>query len=373
MRSFKPIIIDIIDGKKLEQRQWTPPGVALIAARKIWPSTRGENAVVAVLDTGIDYDHPDLRDKVLAGASFVPGTASYMDDNGHGTHVAGTIAANGKLLGVAPESNLLAVKVLDKNGSASYSDICRGLAWVRQWQGKQGEKVNVVNMSLGGSIPRPSMHEEIKKAVKAGITVVCAAGNSGDGNPDTAEISYPAYYAESMGVGAVDLQTGIANFSNSNDHIDIVAPGVETYSTFPGGKYVKLSGTSMAAPHISGAVALIYSRWWGRFGRYPQVDFVKELLHYQAVDLGKIGFDTLYGFGLFSFNLDGAKFIRLFIDKDEYWVNGQKFDIRTVPFLKQQVPCGGLQEICEILGTDCTWIAPDAAKNGQMGIVDIWK
>lgn len=373
MRSFDPIIIDILNAQMLDRQQWTPPGVSLIAARKIWPSTRGEDAVVAVLDTGIDYEHPDLKDRVIGGASFVPGSSNWMDDNGHGTHVAGIIAANGKLQGVAPESHLLTVKVLDKNGVGSYMNISRGLAWARQWRGAHGEKVNVVNLSLGSPTPRSSMHDEIKKAVKAGITVVCAAGNSGDGNADTPEISYPAYYEESMGVGAVDLQTGIANFSNSNDHIDIVAPGVETYSTYPGGRYVKLSGTSMAAPHISGAVALIYSRWRGRFGRYPDPGFVKELLHYQAVDLGKVGFDSLYGFGLFSFNLDGARFIKLFMNRAEYCDNGRKRMMATAPFLQQQVPCGGLKEICELLGTDCTWIPPDGSENNRDGIINIWK
>jgi major intracellular serine protease len=146
-------------------------------------------------------------------------------------------------------------------------------------------------MSLGGPEPEMEMYQEILKGIKAGITVVCAAGNEGDGRKETEEISYPAYYKETIAVGAVNLQTRAANFSNTNSHIDVVAPGVDTYSTYPGGRYVKLSGTSMAAPHISGAVALIYSRYKKKFGTYPTSGTVSLLVDYICVDLGDTGFD----------------------------------------------------------------------------------
>ena len=117
----------------------------------------------------------------------------------------------------------------------------------------------MVNMSLGGPFPNPSMHQEIIRLVTAGVTVVCAAGNSGDADPDTGDILsrlLPGVFGR-RGSGSKDRN---ADFSNSNERIDVVAPGVETYSTYPGGKYVKLSGTSMACPHVAGAAALIYSR-----------------------------------------------------------------------------------------------------------------
>jgi len=258
--------------RTLSDEPWIPPGISLMAAEKVWPSTRGQGTVVAVLDTGIDYRHPDLAGNVIGGRSFIPGEPDYLDLNGHGTHVAGIIAANGKILGMAPEAKLLAVKVLNQNGFGTIMSINQGLAWVRNWVGENGQRVNVVNMSLGSALPNSAMHQEIIKLVESGITVVCAAGNAGDGNPDTPEIDYPAYYPETIAVGAINLQTGIANFSNSNDRIDVVAPGVNTYSTYPDNRYVELSGTSMACPHIAGAVALIISRYQKRFLNNPTLN-----------------------------------------------------------------------------------------------------
>lgn len=355
----------------LDNIPWAPPGVSLIAARKMWPVTRGENSVVAILDTGVDYTHPDLTENVIDGISFVPGEKDYMDENGHGTHVAGTIAANGALLGVAPETKILAVKVLNRFGMGSYGSINNGLEWARKWEGAKGEKVNVINMSLGGPLSNTDLHKQVIKAVDEGITVVCAAGNSGDADPDTPEISYPAYYQESLAVGAVDLYTGIASFSNSNDRIDIVAPGVDTYSTYPEKRYVKLSGTSMAAPHISGAVALIYSRYKIRLGLYPAPDTIKQMLHYQSIDLGEIGFDTMYGYGLFSFNIDGGKAIRMEIGQHQYHINNQEYLLNTAPSIQKGEACAAIIELCNLLGTDATFI-PGDGDNEKQGQVEIW-
>lgn len=365
MYIVKPEIIQVYDSFFQQEEGWAPPGVSLIAANKMWPCTRGEGAIVAIVDTGIDYEHPDLKNNVLGGISFVPGEPDYRDLNGHGTHVAGIIAANGALLGVAPEAKMLAVKVLSKDGFGSYADIVQGLNWVRKWRGPGGEKVNVVNMSLGGPFPNPSMHQEIIQVVAAGVTVVCAAGNAGDADPNTREISYPAYYQECLAVGAVDLKTGIADFSNSNDRIDVVAPGVDTYSTYPGGKYVKLSGTSMASPHIAGAAALIYSRTQQRFEQYISPTELNSLLHYQAIDLGQAGFDTLYGYGLFSFNLDGGKAICLKVGKKEYWVNKKKYSFQHPILSLQGTVYAPLQEICELLNTESSYSAAEE-------LVEIW-
>lgn len=365
MRIFKHGVRNIYQ-HTLADIKWAPPGVSLMAARKMWPVTMGEQSVVAVLDTGIDYKHPDLAQNVIGGASMIPGEKSYMDENGHGTHVAGTIAANGRLLGVAPGAKLLAVKVLDKNGAGAYAAINQGIAWARKWQGPKGEKVNIINMSLGGPIPNNNMHKEIIQAVEAGISIVCAAGNQGDGNPDTPELSFPAYYAESLSVGAINLQMRVANFSNSNDRIDIVAPGVDTYSTYPDSQYVELSGTSMAAPHISGSLALIYSRYMKRFGKYPTPDGIRSFLSYQAIDLDEIGFDNLSGFGLFSFNIDGGKAIQLFINKEQYTVNGENKYLGTAPFMHNAVASAAVNEISDLLATDSLYVATDQSNDGKI-------
>lgn len=371
MHIFKPLIKGIYN-QTLSSEPWAPPGVSLIGAQKVWPETKGVNTVVAVVDTGIDYTHPDLKNNVLTGASFVPGEPDFMDYNGHGTHVAGTIAANGAILGVAPETKLLGVKVLNQFGMGSLSSIIQGLAWARKWRGENGEKVNVINMSLGSYLPNTSLHNEIKKAVQEGITVVCAAGNEGDGNPDTDEISYPAYYEETIAVGAIDLETGIANFSNSNDRIDVVAPGVDTYSTYPGGRYVELSGTSMASPHIAGAVALIYSKYLLKFSTYPTPDYVRDLLHYQAIDLGTLGFDKLYGYGMFTFTIDGGKVIRLIVGDKKYFVNNQSFYLNTAPFISSNDVVAAIREVCGLLNTPLTVIPPDGSHDNQLGQIIIW-
>ena len=307
---IKPILITGVFDHTLSEMPWVPPGIELMKAPNMWTQTRGKNIVVAVIDTGIDYTHPDLQKNVIGGKSLVSGDKDYRDMNGHGTHVAGTIAANGKILGMAPEAKLLAVKVLNRFGYGSNASINAGIAWARNWKGKNGEVVNVINMSLGGPLPNKAMHEEIIKAVNQDISVVCAAGNSGDGNQDTSEISFPAYYPETIGVGAVNLKTGIADFSNSNNRIDIVAPGVNTYSTYLNGKYIELSGTSMAAPHISGAVALIIAAHRIQHGNNPTAEEVRKYLHDHAIDLGELGFDNLYGYGMFTFNNDGGKSLK---------------------------------------------------------------
>lgn len=352
----------------LSDKPWAPPGVSLIAARRMWSTTRGEGTVVAIIDTGVDYQHPDLAPNIIDGRSFVSSEKDYMDYNGHGTHVAGTIAANGKILGVAPRARMLAVKVLNKKGQGNYSDISRGISWARQWVGKNGERVNVINMSLGGPLPDKTMHREIIRAVQEGIAVVCAAGNFGDGEASTPEISYPAYYPECLAVGAVELNTRAASFTNSNDQIDVVAPGVKTYSTYPENKYVELSGTSMATPHVAGAVALIYSRYYLRFKKHPLPEYIKEYLHYQAIDLGQVGFDQLYGYGLFSFNIDGGKAIRLIIGSPKYLINSKEHYLQKAPFWQNGLACASIEELSDLLGCDSNLVSV----NSNINEIDIW-
>lgn len=371
MRLRKSPILGIYN-KAFSFEPYIPPGISLMAAQKMWPTTQGKGMVVAVVDTGIDYLHPDLKNNLVGGKSFVPAEKDYMDLNGHGTHVAGIIAANGKILGMAPEAGLLAVKVLNRDGVGTNSSIIQGLAWARRWEGDKGQRVNVINLSLGGPFPNKALHNEIIKAVNAGITVVCAAGNAGDANPDTSEISYPAYYLETLAVGAINLQTGIADFSNSNDRIDVVAPGVDTYSTYPDNSYVKLSGTSMAAPHLSGAVALITSRYLMKFNQLPTPDYIRSYLHMQAVDLGDLGFDNLYGYGLFTFNTDGGKAIKLIIDQRKYYLNNKEQQLKKAPFVHEGEPVASIREICDLLSTGSMFIPPDGSEDNPTGQVEIW-
>jgi len=253
MRLF-PYQVAKIDNVDFE----VPKGVELIQAPAIWDKSLGNGITIAILDTGCDINHPDIQDRIIGGRNFTDDDSGNQDEfhdyNGHGTHVAGTIAANKNGLGVAgvaPEANLLIVKVLDANGSGEYDWIVRGIQYAIE------QKVDIISMSLGGPVDVPALHDVIRQAVSNGILVVCAAGNEGDGAELTEELAFPGGYNEVISVGAVDLNWRSSRFSNSNNEVDLVAPGENIVSTYLDGEYASLSGTSMAAPHVSGALALI--------------------------------------------------------------------------------------------------------------------
>jgi major intracellular serine protease len=250
-----------------------PFGVRQMQAPEIWQQgEKGKGIVVAVLDTGVDMNHPDLKANIIGGRNFTPeGTPeNYQDLNGHGTHVAGTIAAveNGTgVVGVAPEAKILACKVLDKHGSGGYDSIVEGIRYATNWRGAAGERVRIINMSLGGSYNDKNMEEAILEACSKGILVVVASGNEGDANENTFEYSYPALYNECITVAACDENKKIAYFSNEHLQVDIIAAGVNVISTFPYSKYATLSGTSMATPHVAGALALVIKIGENQFKR----------------------------------------------------------------------------------------------------------
>jgi subtilisin family serine protease len=178
-----------------------------------------------------------------------------MDDQGHGTHVAGTIAGLGRpingtaVYGVAPKARLMPVKVLDEQGGGSVSSIVEGINWATS-HGAQ-----VINMSLGAPEGSPSLRRAIQRALSRGVTVVAASGNEG---PDNGP-SYPAAYPGVIAVAASDPNDRLAKFSSRGDYVSFIAPGVKILSSIPGGKYAELSGTSMACPHVSGLAALAVS------------------------------------------------------------------------------------------------------------------
>ncbi|MEK7383589.1 MAG: S8 family peptidase, partial [Elusimicrobiota bacterium] len=175
----------------------------------------------------------------------------YADDNGHGTHVAGTIAAlrDGKgVVGVAPKARLYAVKVLDKDGGGGLSSIIKGLIWA----GKN--KMDVANMSLGAPMGTIFMRGALKYAQLKGVTVIAAAGNNGGA------VSYPAAYPEAIAVSALDKDETIAKFSSRGRKVEFIAPGVDVKSSVPGGGYRNFAGTSMATPHMTGLAALAVAR-----------------------------------------------------------------------------------------------------------------
>ncbi len=255
-------------------------GNDLVKAPEVWAGGyTGQNVVVAVLDTGVDYNHSDLANNIWTNTGEIAGDGidndlnGYVDDirgwdfayndnnpndiDSHGTHVAGTIAGlnNGiGITGVAYNAQIMPVKVLGDNGFGSFQNIADGIRYAAD------NGANVINLSLGGSSGSVVLSSAIEYAQNLGAVVVMAAGNDALSEPD-----YPAKYAINFGisVGAVDINSQIAYFSNragldpSLNHV--VAPGVSIYSTVPGGGYAYYDGTSMATPHVAGVVALMLS------------------------------------------------------------------------------------------------------------------
>lgn len=270
--------------------QSTPWGIPTVGAPSVWPTASGAGSKVAILDTGIDLSHPDLQANVVGGVNFVSPAKSANDDNGHGSHVAGTVAASDNtigVVGVAPTASLYAVKVLNRNGSGTLSGIIAGLDWAVQ------NSMNVVNMSLGTSSDVQSFHDACDAARAAGVLLVAAAGNSGDGDPATVEAGYPGAYASVLSVAALNQSGATASWSSSGPTLDLAAPGVSVPSTYKGGSYATLSGTSMASPHVAGVAALLFSARPG-----ISADCVATSLLAGATDVGAPGFDNATGYGL---------------------------------------------------------------------------
>jgi subtilisin family serine protease len=257
----------------------------------LWPCGRGAGVTVAVVDTGVQANHPDFSGHVLPGASIlnggpvVPGGGT-TDPNGHGTHVAGIIGAaeNGiGIVGVAPQATILPVRVLGANGSGLSTDIAQGIIWATD------HGAAIVNLSLGSDIDSPSMDSAVSYAVAHGVVVVASAGNTGD---TTGLPEYPGALPDVIAVAAVDRTGEVAPYSTQADYVDLAAPGTDILSTVPTSTWEKKSGTSMSAPHVSGLVALLID---ARGPIAPAT--MRTRLTSTATDAGPKGVDPAYGWG----------------------------------------------------------------------------
>jgi subtilisin len=265
-----------------------PWNIVQINADKVQAAnTTGTGVRVAVIDTGIDYTHPDLADVYSGGYNVLSKTTDPMDDNGHGTHCAGILAATGSkngIYGTAPGVSLYAVKVLSSTGEGKVSDVIEGLFWAKN------NSMQVASLSLGVGEDSQALHDAVDEASAGGVLIVAAAGNNGVASGSGNTMTYPAKYTGVLSVAAVNKYNHRASWSSTGSELGVSAPGVNIRSTVPGASYKTLSGTSMAAPHVAGVAALVYSA-------HP--DWTNTQVREQIVSTATpLGNSQLYGAGL---------------------------------------------------------------------------
>jgi subtilisin family serine protease len=277
-------------------------GITQIDAKTVHTTNKGYGVKVAVIDTGINKDHLDLNVNYKDGYDFVNHDSDPMDDNGHGTHCAGIIAADldgptdltRAVVGVAPEAWLYAYKVLNRRGTGTTSAIIAGINQAVI------EGVQVISLSLGSISYSQGLYDACLAAVQNNIVVVAASGNSGN-TATGSTVNYPAKFDFVIAVGATDVYDNLATFSSTGPEVDVVAPGVRVLSDYkdinpydglPNSDTVYMDGTSMACPHVAGTVALMLS-----MNSAVTPAQVQSILQSTALDRGAVGFDNYYGYG----------------------------------------------------------------------------
>lgn len=214
-----------------------------------WKKSEGEDVVVAVIDTGCDLYHDDLKNNLIQGMNFVEKGKDPIDRCGHGSHVAGTIAASNNglgMVGVAPKAKIMPIKALNDAGNGTSKDISEAISWAVD------HGADLITMSLGSPSDDSNIHKSIKYAFQKNVTIFCAAGNSGE----NVDIMYPAKYPETISIGAIDSYLNRTNFTCSGEELDFLAPGHDIVSCIPGNAYSSMSGTSMSNPFAAGCAAL---------------------------------------------------------------------------------------------------------------------
>lgn len=295
-----PISVSALDFRSSGQiADW---GHSFLQSGTIYESTRGEETVNFVLDTGIDEGHEDLKGNVLPQYAKDFTGDGLGDVHGHGTHCAGVISGVDNsvgIIGVAPDSYLVQVKVLNNNGAGSYRGIADAIRYVAdlEMEAPYTDKIKQISMSLGGPTGNDDLRNAIKYAINKGVIVYAAAGNAGY-TEDENSIGYPGRYPEVITIASIGKQGDPSSFSSAGDQVDITAPGESVLSTVPNG-YARMSGTSMATPHVCGVGSLLVSMHTGVFaaGRASNQGLMESFLQEYAKDMHETGFDVRTGFG----------------------------------------------------------------------------
>lgn len=217
---------------------------------KEWVKTQGEGVRIGVIDTGCDYNHEDIKSNIDQGINIIDTNKDPMDDNGHGSHVAGTIAASNNglgIVGIAPKARIVPIKALDARGAGDNRNVAKAIVWASD------NNVDIITMSLGSEYPSRAIEDAINYASGKNTIMFCAAGNSGI----ESGIQYPAKYNRTISIGAINRELDICDFSCCGDELDFLAPGYEIISCIPNNSYASMSGTSMATPYAVGCAALL--------------------------------------------------------------------------------------------------------------------
>lgn len=277
---------EITDKESIRERSWN---MQVINAPMAWKENfTGKGVKIAVVDSGIAA-HADLP--LAGGVSTVDYTDEWIDDNGHGTHVAGLIGADLNdqgVAGAAPDASLYAVKALDNNGEGTLTDFLEAIDWSIQ------NEMDIINLSLGTDTESEAMKNILQQAYDQGILIVGSSGN----NWETGGVDFPAKFESVIAVSAADISLAISDYSSRGPEIEFSAPGTEVISTFLDGRYASTSGTSTASPHVTGLLAVLKER----FPNMTHRELRKEL-QYHTEDLGEPGKDPLFGNGLLHYSV----------------------------------------------------------------------
>jgi len=360
MRKSKFIDDGIINAtyESLEAMPEDTLGPINMSGRKVYENQgfTGKGVVVAVIDTGINPDHPEFEGKIVGGINTVGDDMNdYRDDNKHGTHCAGLIC--GKNTGVAKDAELLVIKALDREGGMKDPmSLVNALEYACSWKGPNKKKVDIISMSLsgtasafGGTRVVERIEAAINACVKKGILVCCSMGNTGGKS-----IRYPAAFENVVAVGAVDINKKLANFSTHGDHADVCQVGVNVVSAYHEGGYISLSGTSMSTPIVAGIAALIKSKYNASNDTAIKEYKLYEALKSNTIDLGIAGTDKMFGAGFCTLNPANLN-VRVFDGSPTIVINDIPHTMDTPCFIKDgrfNIP---MRTFVELTGGYCEW------------------